>query len=337
MREELISVIIPVYNVEQYLKKCLNSIIHNTYQELEIIMIDDGSNDSSGKICDEYCKLDERFKVYHQSNHGVSASRNYGIRCSTGKYITFIDSDDYIEDDYFEQLLKSIKSKNAELAVCTVGHKLGKNIRWEDGEKKEFEIDFQQMDESTSSKFYYLNKNYLLYGPCNKLYYSNIIINNKIIFPEDTSYGEDLLFNFHYLQCCHKICFTSGTMYIYNHENMTSLSHIYRKNMFENGLRLNNTIKEFSMKHKLYDTRMQEYWAGRVFDDAYNSLFALWNKEGHLTEEEKRRRISFIMNSKEVREACTYADTKKYSKFYTGLIKFRCAELFYLIRKIKRD
>lgn len=100
----LISVIIPVYNVEKYLSKCVDSIINQTYTELEIILIDDGSTDSSGKICDSYCNLDKRIKVVHQNNRGLSYARNIGIELATGKYISFIDSDDWIENNMFEKL-----------------------------------------------------------------------------------------------------------------------------------------------------------------------------------------------------------------------------------------
>ena len=123
MQEELISVIIPIYNVENYLKKCLDSICSNTYHNLEIILVDDGSKDQSGKICDEYCKYDKRCRVYHRKNHGVSATRNFGLQCATGKYVAFIDSDDYIEKNYFSSLSKTIEASNSELAVCRICHR----------------------------------------------------------------------------------------------------------------------------------------------------------------------------------------------------------------------
>ena len=99
---DLISVIIPVYNVEQYLNRCVDSVINQTYKNLEIILIDDGSTDNSGKICDEYSQKDKRVKVIHQKNMGVSNSRNKGINIAKGKYITFVDSDDVLNCQYIE-------------------------------------------------------------------------------------------------------------------------------------------------------------------------------------------------------------------------------------------
>lgn len=118
--EDLISVIIPVYNVEKYLTKCIESIIKQTYTNLEIILVDDGSPDNCGKICDEYAQKDDRIKVIHKKNGGQSEARNYGIEIATGKYITFLDSDDYISEDYIEYMYKLLKDNNANLSICGV-------------------------------------------------------------------------------------------------------------------------------------------------------------------------------------------------------------------------
>lgn len=116
--DALISVIIPVYNVEQDLPQCMESILKQTYENLEIILIDDGSTDGSGELCDDYCGMDNRCKVYHTRNGGISAARNYGIARARGKYITLVDSDDYIDEDYIEYLYQLIQNSGLNLAVC---------------------------------------------------------------------------------------------------------------------------------------------------------------------------------------------------------------------------
>ena len=118
MKNDLISVVVPVYNVEKYLDKCINSILNQSYSKLEIILINDGSTDSSGKICDEYKKKDKRIKVKHKKNGGLSDARNVGIQIATGKYITFLASDDYIDDDYVEYLYYLIKKYKVGLSFC---------------------------------------------------------------------------------------------------------------------------------------------------------------------------------------------------------------------------
>ena len=112
-----ISVIVPVYKVEQYLRKCVDSIIKQTYSNLEIILIDDGSPDNCPIICDEYAMKDNRVVVIHKKNGGLSDARNVGIAKSTGKYITFVDSDDYISSDYIEYLYKLILSANGDVSI----------------------------------------------------------------------------------------------------------------------------------------------------------------------------------------------------------------------------
>ena len=115
----LISVILPVYNVGNYLDRCMKSVLHQTYKNLEIILVDDGSTDSSGKLCDKYAVTDNRVSVIHQKNQGLSAARNHGIDQSKGKYITFIDSDDYVADDMIEYLLSLIQHFHCKMSLCS--------------------------------------------------------------------------------------------------------------------------------------------------------------------------------------------------------------------------
>jgi glycosyltransferase involved in cell wall biosynthesis len=122
MDEECVSVIVPVYNVEQYLEKCVYSIVNQTYKNLEIILVDDGSKDDSGKICDKCATADERISVIHKTNGGLSDARNCGIERATGKWITFIDSDDYISEYYVDELLNVVKKQNADISICDPVH-----------------------------------------------------------------------------------------------------------------------------------------------------------------------------------------------------------------------
>ena len=103
----LLSIIIPVYNAEKYLNRCIDSIISSTYSNLEIIMVDDGSKDQSGSICDEYSEKDNRCRVYHTNNRGQAAARNYGLRKASGDYITFVDDDDWVDNSMYEKLINT--------------------------------------------------------------------------------------------------------------------------------------------------------------------------------------------------------------------------------------
>ena len=116
---ELVSMIIPVYGVEAYLGECLETVLNQTYKNLEIILIDDESPDRCPEICDQYAQKDERIKVIHQKNGGAANARNHGLDMATGEYICFIDSDDKIENNYVEKLLGAIKENKAEVVVCS--------------------------------------------------------------------------------------------------------------------------------------------------------------------------------------------------------------------------
>lgn len=114
----MISVIMPVYNMEQYLERCLKSVVKQTYSNLEILLINDGSSDKSGDICEQWAKQDRRIRVFHKENGGLSDARNWGLEYAKGEYLCFVDSDDYMEPDMLEKLLNALEKNAAEIAVC---------------------------------------------------------------------------------------------------------------------------------------------------------------------------------------------------------------------------
>lgn len=114
-----VSIVIPVYNVEKYLNKCINTVINQSFKDLEILLVDDGSTDNSGKICDEFALTDNRIKVIHKANGGLSDARNVGIENATSEWITFIDSDDYVSEDYVEYLFQLVNQYNADISIAT--------------------------------------------------------------------------------------------------------------------------------------------------------------------------------------------------------------------------
>ena len=181
---ETISIIIPVYNVEKYLNKCLNSVIEQTYKNIEVILIDDGSTDNSGKICDEYAKNDIRIKIIHQQNGGVSTARNNGLEHATGKYITFVDSDDYIEKEMIETMAKKIMKKNADIVICGVTDRDEENniINQSLNKKENVFNNIEAIKEMLDEKLFYSVCWAKLYK---KELFRNIKFNSKIRIAED--------------------------------------------------------------------------------------------------------------------------------------------------------
>lgn len=123
---DFISVIIPVYNVAAYLSICIESVLSQDYSALEIILIDDGSTDESGKICDEYARNDKRIHVIHQNNSGAAAAKNMGLKAATGKYLSFVDSDDFLEPDAYSHMVQVIQENKADVVQCSYRDEIGR-------------------------------------------------------------------------------------------------------------------------------------------------------------------------------------------------------------------
>mgnify|MGYP000912134466 CR=1 FL=1 len=207
----MISVIIPIYNAETTLRRCLDSILSQSYRSLEIIVVDDGSKDTSGNLCDEYGEKNDRVVVIHQENQGVSAARNRGIDIASGEYVAFIDSDDYVDSDYFQVLLEGIERFNADFgmsALTAVPH-----------------IDMYTCLKSNNDIVSLIIG--LKYGinaaPYNKIFKKHLIGNLR--FDPQIYMGEDTLFAVEYAKKCRKGIFINKAMYHYN-ERTSSTSYM---------------------------------------------------------------------------------------------------------------
>ncbi|PWM44240.1 MAG: hypothetical protein DBX47_06160 [Clostridiales bacterium] len=220
-----ISVIIPVYKSEKYIERCVRSIMGQTYKNLEIILVDDGSPDGSGEICDTLSTEDGRIKVVHQNNRGVSSARNTGLQSATGEYVQFIDSDDFIEPQMCEILISASHESNAGLVIC--GYKFFDGVKYfENIPACEGLFLISEFSEYVEA----LYKRWLFNSPCNKLYTLTAI---KTVFDVNRSIGEDLLFNIYYLQNINSICIIKKAPYIYNNISDNSLTKVVRPNFYE--------------------------------------------------------------------------------------------------------
>lgn len=223
MSNPLISVIVPVYKAERYLPRCINSILNQSYKNFELILVDDGSPDNSGKICDDYALKDNRIKVIHKENGGVSSARNAGIDVATGEYINFIDSDDWITLDSLEKLLATIKNNDAQISI---GNWDRRRRVVQETAFKNLLIDFNNKVEDFQEDVFTL-LNFSINAPWGKLYLTSIIKDNSIYFKNDIKYGEDTIFLFTYLKFCEKIATSTDIVYHYNLFNENSASIKY--------------------------------------------------------------------------------------------------------------
>ncbi len=208
---EKISVIVPVYKVEEYLDKCVESIVNQTYKNLEIILVDDGSPDNCPKMCDEWAKKDERIRVIHKQNGGLSDARNAGIDVATGEFMAFVDSDDYIALDMYEKLYTVLKNNDADVSICSFKSvdENGKEIdKYKDIKYVENEI----LDNEQAVNKLFESKNMAFVIAWNKLYKKDIF--NNIYFAKGRIH-EDEFAAHHILNASKKIACITDKLYLY--------------------------------------------------------------------------------------------------------------------------
>lgn len=228
-----ISVIVPVYKSERYLSKCIESILKQTFQAFELILVDDGSPDSSPIICDEYAQKDSRIKVIHKSNGGVSSARNEGIIVAKGEYITFVDSDDYIDIGFLNYAYKKVKEYSADLFVSGIQME-----NW--GESKIDKINIYKISEEKCYKPVELLESWgqsfppiCMCGPWCKLYRNETLTTHSILFDEALDCGEDTYFNLGVLSKIERIYFSEKIFYHYRREGTDSLFSRFHRNTYE--------------------------------------------------------------------------------------------------------
>ena len=284
--EDLISVIVPVYNVEEYIEKCLDSIINQTYKNLQIIIVDDGSPDNSGKICDEYAKKDNRITVLHKENGGVSFARNIGLQNATGNWITFVDSDDWIENDYIEQLLKIAKQDNADVVLCGYNrvNKVSKQDINATGGKDTFSLSeylIKTLNPQTGFGFCHM-----------KLIKKDCIQNLR--FDENLVVGEDALFNMQLSKNIKKAVFYKKALYNYRN-NSNSVVKRYDDNYAKKYLESMKNCKEY-ITSDYTDSKIKQNYYNYV---AYHAMLVAVNYCFH-PENKNKHKIKLL------KEICNY-------------------------------
>lgn len=224
MNEIKVSVIVPIYNTEKFLRKCIESIVNQTLQEIEIILINDGSTDNSHNICLEYTeKYPEKIRYINNKNIGCSATRNLGIELARGEYIAFVDSDDYIEKEMYEEMYIKGQKTGSDIVLC------GINTIFLENQK----IWIRKV-KNKEEKYEYLTREQLLNNPVNKIFKTELLRKNKIFFPLDTQFAEDIVFCIKTIIYCSKMSAIEKEFYNYIiHENNSVHNLETRRGVFE--------------------------------------------------------------------------------------------------------
>lgn len=240
----MISIIVPIYNAEKYIDRCVSSIVNQTFRDLEIILVNDGSVDNSLSICKSWKNRDVRVRLLSQDNTGVSSARNLGIKNAMGDLLMFLDSDDYMLPDMCDVMYNTLKEKNADLVIC--GTKETGGGVWAPVK----DVDYQSSDVFLKDFVYHLNTELL--SPCwNKLYKKELITD---LFNKDVSFGEDLIFCLRYLKNCQKISFIMKALLFHEKDVVGSLvSKVDLRRLLD--IELNhNEVMDYALSFKCDDS-----------------------------------------------------------------------------------
>ena len=245
MKENLVSIIIPVYNVEDYLKRCVDSIIGQTYKNIEIILIDDGSTDKSGNICDDYLKADKRIKVIHKKNGGLSDARNFGLNISQGDYVCFVDSDDFVSELYVEKLLENSLRTGADVCACNFYYIDEFNKKWIKAEKQE---KIYKSDEAIKDIFTVKQNTEVMVW--NKIYKKELLDKNDIKFPVGKIH-EDNFTTYKIYDKANYVSLINDKLYYYYQRSDSIMGKAFNKKRFDILIALKEIKKYFSKDNRL--------------------------------------------------------------------------------------
>lgn len=327
-----ISYIVPIYNAEKHLRACIESILAQKNEDIELILVNDGSTDSSPEICDEYGEQDSRVIVIHQTNSGVSVARNRGLSAASGEYIRFVDSDDKICTDCEAALVENCRADwiTAGAVILDGTDRVLRRIESAVlGELKTDEI-LLRMDSSL--------KQITLHYVWNHFYKRERIVQWNLMFDESLSLGEDFLFNISYFKRCTQVKYISDCIYCYYKREISSLSGVFKKDELERRRRMDGEFLSLYDSKELFEKKKNDIsiMIGAI---AYASLLKIQHPLPKRAYKEKICFLKEMLNSEYydyILSCLAFWNRKGMTKrLATMLIKRRCVKAFYMLCKIK--
>lgn len=325
-----ISVVIPVFNAEKYLTKCVESIENQTYKYFNIILVDDGSSDGSGKLCDELKAKYNNISVIHQKNSGASSARNAGIEASDGKYIVFCDSDDYIDSEMFQKLIDTQSQYPDKLAFCGI-KKLTSS-----GEKS-CVLDGEKILTIGKEDFFAIQKAQLFNAPVNKLFQREVLVKKGIHFNPSVALGEDLIFNVDYVIAtgC-DFAVVNEPLYIYDTSVNNSVSKKYLPQMLADYIELKNKFDQLIEYTKADMEKYGSRYATILLYNIVNAIKNAMSEKNDASSSQKIKQIKEILNTFNVKDIVSKADKSAYSDIYLKMLCSGNARLVYTFRTIRK-
>lgn len=328
MSDVKISIIMPVYNVEQYVAKAIESILEQTFTEFEFLIVDDGTKDKSGEICDEYAKKDSRITVIHKENGGAPSARNTAIDMAKGKYVYFLDSDDWAEPTMLLDMYELAEEHQAQLVVC------GYYIDTYYGEKHLSEKIFVDDKVYTDAQAFreesyrYFDRN-LLYTPWNKLYRLEELNRYKLRFPN--TLWDDFPFNLSYLEHVSRVVVSTNAYYHFIRARADSETSAYRADMYEKREEEHGWMLDLYKNWKITSEPTMEMVSRRYIERMVGCIANVTSSKCTLNGKERRREIKKMLHNDRVKEALRYAKPKSlYMKLMLVPIRLKSTTLAWL-------
>lgn len=310
MNDDLVTIVIPVYNVEKYIERCLNSIIRQTYNNIEIIIVNDGTEDKSIEICKKIQLKDNRIKIINQKNAGLSAARNTGIRNASGKYICFIDSDDFVNKEYVRLLLESLIKNDADISVCDFLYINEEGHTWSRKIKK---AKLYSNTEAIRDLLVGIQNTEVM--TWNKLYKLNLFKDNNIYFPEGKLH-EDNFTTYKLYYYSRSISMIQNKLYYYLQRNSSIMGRRFNTRRMDILQALEETKDFFKEKNINFDIELECYEAIIKINILNNMI------TDNFCGEEKNKLINDIKNNKKIYIKNKYINNKV--KFLISLVTGRC-------------
>lgn len=294
--KDKVSIVIPVYNAEKYLNKCVDSLLNQTYKNIEIILVNDGSKDSSPSICDKYKEKDKRIKVIHKKNAGVSSARNDGIKTAKGDWVTFVDADDWVEKNYVEYLLKNGVENNSEITLTTYPYKVTDNKKEENDDTPEW-VKTIPGYEAAKMMLYYK----IVISSWSKMFRKDFLDKNHILFEKDLSYGEGFDFVIHSMINAKSVTISNKKIYNYRVDNVSSAMTVFKEKLVTGSIdsqeSIHNRIEKKFKNDSLLDELMKA-WNYSNWHTHCDCLNTIYGSNANKTNKELTKEVSRVCKKK---------------------------------------
>lgn len=300
MENYLITIIIPIYNAEKYLGKTIESVLSQTYNRWELILVDDGATDETPRICKNYEQKDKRIRYIKQKKSGVSVARNKGLENANGEFICFIDADDYIEENMLELYIKVYEEYKYDLIVSGYFSEVHINKKIRSDKVYIKNKGYKNIDE-LKEDFVLLWDKHLLYNIWNKLYKKEIIKKYNIKFPKE-NWGEDIQFNREYLLRINTIYNMENCLYHYIRGRSETITGKYTKGLYDIRLKEDKEFREYFEKFGIEKEKYNEFCARRHLERTLGCVENIFNSKCEMTINEKYKEIERIINDDTTRK-----------------------------------